>query len=444
MTDTMKQPELQDVVQSHRQLKASYLDTIHRLIAVAEFKDKEAASHVKRVGLYCFHFAKQLGWNDERAEMIKYAASMHDIGNIGIPSDILFKPTRLTPEELALVKTHTTIGGMILHGSKSPILQMAEQIARHHHERWDGTGYPFGLQGEAIPIEGRIAAFADQYDALRSMRPYKPHYDYVKAYRIIVEGNERMSPRRFDPRLLEVFKATHKALDGIYELDQDLTRYDRIRNLKPFIMLEPDKVCALIAKMMERTYEHGEDIIVEGTKGDHYFIIKSGRVAVHKKGKSACEEEQVDLLYEGDGFGEEALIRDDPRTETYRAVEETVVYLLDKDDFNDIMKSSFVKNIFVEDIDFNDRGKYVIIDTRVPQEYEQEHIEGAVSIPVEIMRRKHAHLDPTKTYVTYCTNDSRGLIAAFMLKNYGYNAVCLRGGIGSWTGPIVTAPDGVG
>jgi CRP-like cAMP-binding protein len=434
----MKQPALLDV---HRQLKESYLDTIHRLIAVAEFKDKEAASHVKRVGLYCFHFAKQLGWDDEQAEMIKYAASMHDIGNIGIPSDILLKPSRLTPAELALVKTHTTIGGEILHGSKSAILQMAEKIATSHHEGWDGTGYPFGLKGEEIPIEGRIAAFADQYDALRSQRPYKPRYDYVKAYRIMVEGSDRMRPQHFDPQLLEIFKATHRALDSIYEIDQDISRYDRIKTLEPFMLLEPEKIYALIAKMTERTYKYGENIIVEGTKGDCYYIIKSGRIAVFKKGKNECEAEHVKLLYEGAGFGEEALIRDDPRNETYRAVDETVVYVLDKDDFNNIMKSSFVKNIFVEDIDLKERDRYVIIDTRVPLEYEQEHIEGAVSIPIEILRSKYAHLDPAKMYITYCTNDARGLIGAFMLKNYGYNAVCLRGGISSWTGPKAAGPN---
>jgi putative two-component system response regulator len=436
---------LKDVVRSQQRLKANYQDTICRLITVAEFKDEGAASHVRRVGLYCAHFAKQLGWDNDRVEMIKNAASMHDIGNIGIPSDVLLKPTRLTPEELALVKTHTIIGGKILQGSESDLLRMAEIIAVNHHERWDGTGYPSGLRGEKIPIEGRIAAFADQYDALRSIRPYKPHYDYVKAYRIIVEGNDRMGPRHFDPQLLEIFKDTHKALENIYDLDQDLSRYDRIKTLKPFILLEPDKIYALIAKMTERTYAYGENIIVQGEKGDHcYYIIKSGRVAVFRKGKGASEEEQVDLLSEGDGFGEEALIQDEPRRATCRALEETVVYALDKADFNDIMKASFLKNIFAEDMSAGEhRDKYVMIDTRVSHEYEQEHIEGAVNIPVEDLRRKYAQLDPAKAYVTYCTHDARGLISAFLLKNHGFNAKCLRGGISSWTGPTVSASDAV-
>jgi putative two-component system response regulator len=98
---------------------------------------------------------------------------------------------------------------------------MAETIAINHHERWDGTGYPAGLKGEEIPIEGRITAFADQYDALRSIRPYKPPFDYVMAYRIMVEGNERMGPRHFDPKLLEVFKDTHKAIEQMYDQYKD-------------------------------------------------------------------------------------------------------------------------------------------------------------------------------------------------------------------------------
>jgi putative two-component system response regulator len=432
------QAELQNVVRSQKRLKASYLDTIFRLITVAEFKDEAAASHVKRVGLYCAHFAKQLGWDDERTEMIRYAASMHDIGNIGIPSDILIKPSRLSPEELALVRTHTIIGGKILQGSESSLIQMAEIIALNHHERWDGMGYPFGLKGEDIPIEGRIAAFADQYDALRSVRPYKPHYDYVKAYRIMVEGNERMGPHHFDPQLIEIFKDTHKAFESIYDNDQDLSRYDRIRTLNPFILLEPNKIYALIAKMTEKTYSFGEDIIVQGEKGGHYYIIKSGRAAVLRKGRGAGEEEQIDMLGVGEGFGEEALLRDDPHDSTCRAMEETIVYALDKEDFNKIMKSAFLHDIFVEDINTGVyRDKYVLIDTRVPHEYEQEHIEGAVNIPIEVLRRKYTQLDPGKAYITYCTNDARGLIAAFLLKNHGFNTKCLRGGINSWTGPTV-------
>jgi len=212
---------MKDLVESQRSLKESYLDTIYRLTFVAEYKDEATESHVKRVGLCCAHIAKQLGWSEERVETIQCAAPMHDIGKIAIPSDILLKPSGLSHEELALVKTHTTVGGRILHGSRSAFLQMAERIAINHHERWDGTGYPAGLAEEKIPIEGRIAAFADQYDALRSIRPYKPPFDYIMAYRIMVEGNERMGPQHFDPQILQIFKDTTREYEEIYERYKD-------------------------------------------------------------------------------------------------------------------------------------------------------------------------------------------------------------------------------
>ncbi len=225
---------------------------------------------------------------------------------------------------------------------------------------------------------------------------------------------------------------------------EDYAHYNKIKTLQPFVLLEPDRMYALLARMTEKTYGIGEDIIAQGEKGDYFYIIKSGSVAVLQKKKGGQEAKQAATLGEGDGFGEEALIRDDPRNATCRALEETVVYALDKVDFNQILKSSFLDNIFSEDIDVNTyREKYVIIDARIPQEYEEEHIEGAVNIPVEELRKKYAELDPKKAYITYCTNDARGMVAAFLLKNRGFKAKCLRGGVSSWTGPVVTGGDGV-
>jgi len=216
----------------------------------------------------------------------------------------------------------------------------------------------------------------------------------------------------------------------------DSSSFNKIKTLQPFALLEPDRMYALLARMQERIYSLGEDIIAQGEKGDYYYIIKSGRVAVLRKSKGERDQKQVALLGEGDAFGEEALIRDDPRNATCRAVEETTVYVLVKVDFDQIMKDSFLDNIFVEDISVqNYRDKYVVIDARVPPEYEGEHIEGAVSIPVEVLRKKYPKLNPKKAYITYCTNDARGMVAAFLLKNHGFNARCLRGGISSWEGP---------
>jgi len=217
----------------------------------------------------------------------------------------------------------------------------------------------------------------------------------------------------------------------------DHAYYNKIKVLQPFALLDPDRMYALMARMNERTYAAGEDIIVQGEKGDYYYIVKSGRVEVLKKGKDREEASRVAVLTEGDGFGEEALIRDDPRNATCRAMEDTVVCALDKVDFSQILKASFLDNIFAEDINLETyRDKYVIIDARVPEEYGEEHIQGAVSIPVEALRRKYVELDPKKEYITYCTNDARGMVAAFLLKNHGFKARCLRGGISSWSGPV--------
>ncbi len=223
---------------------------------------------------------------------------------------------------------------------------------------------------------------------------------------------------------------------------RDLSFYDKIKTLQPFVLLDPDKMYALQARMMKKTYALGEDIIVQGEKGDYYYIIKSGRVAVLKKKKGETSAKQVAILEEGQGFGEEALIRDDPRNATCRAIEETTVYAIDKVDFDKCLKSEFLDNIFAEDISVQTyRERYVVIDARVPPEYEQEHIEGSLSIPVEVLRDKYKELDPKKSYVTYCTNDSRGMVAAFLLKNHGFNAKCLRGGISSWEGPVTAGAE---
>ncbi|MEK6791290.1 MAG: HD domain-containing phosphohydrolase [Deltaproteobacteria bacterium] len=205
-----------ELIESKLALKNGYIDTVHKLTRIAEYKDQETAAHIRRVGHLCSCLAGSMGWDNDAVETIFYASPMHDIGKVAIPSDILLKPGPLKPEEFALMKTHTTVGGSILKNSKALILQMAEWIAYNHHERWDGSGYPEGRSGEDIPLEAAIMNLVDQYDALRSERPYKPSLTHEKVFRIITEGDGRTLPSHFNPRLLEVFKDTHEEFNKTY------------------------------------------------------------------------------------------------------------------------------------------------------------------------------------------------------------------------------------
>ncbi len=198
-------------------IRKGYIETIQRLTTTAEYKDKDTGSHLRRIGLYAKLMAEVMGLTAENSELLYITAPMHDLGKIGIPEQILLKPGPLTVDEFEAVKKHTVIGAAIFKGSDSVFLKMAETIALSHHEKWDGSGYPHGLKKDEIPVESRIISIVDQYDAIRSRRPYKPPYDHRTAYRILTEGDEKSNPDHFDPEILKAFKKCHEKFNEIYE-----------------------------------------------------------------------------------------------------------------------------------------------------------------------------------------------------------------------------------
>ena len=172
-----------------------------RLIAASEHRDNETGMHVRRIGLYAAEMARLMGWGQESVDTIQSAAPMHDIGKIGVPDAILQKPSSLTEEEWVIMKRHTTMGATILKGSTVPFIQMGARIAIGHHEKWDGSGYPKGLKGEAITLEARITALVDVYDAVSNRRHYKEPWPEDRVVDLIQKG----SGSHFDPQLVALF-----------------------------------------------------------------------------------------------------------------------------------------------------------------------------------------------------------------------------------------------
>ena len=189
------------------------------LARAAEANDIDTGNHILRVGEYAAMVARELGQSEKFTDLIHSQATLHDVGKVHIPSHILKKAGRLTEEEMVEMRKHTTFGAMII--GDHPRLEFGKRIALCHHERWDGTGYPAGLKGEAIPLEARITAICDCYDALRNSRVYKPNYDHDGAVGIITKGDDRMRPEHFDPKVMAAFIKLTAKFDELYQKMRD-------------------------------------------------------------------------------------------------------------------------------------------------------------------------------------------------------------------------------
>jgi putative two-component system response regulator len=192
---------LEEMAEAQRLAYLAQLDTVERLAIVAEYKDKVTARHIHRMSRYCAVIARGMGLPPGEVELILHASRMHDVGKIAVPDAILRKTSELDGPEWDIMRRHPTVGSRILDNSTSQLLEAGRVIALHHHERWDGAGYPSGLSGESIPLWGRICAVADVFDAVTSERPYKPAYSNEEARRILLEGRGT----QFDPQVVDVF-----------------------------------------------------------------------------------------------------------------------------------------------------------------------------------------------------------------------------------------------
>ena len=200
----------QKVRERTRELEEAQHEILSRLALAAEYRDDQTGEHTRRVGHMSALLARELGLSDEEAELIRQAAPLHDLGKIGIPDGVLMKPGRLTQEEFLTMKTHTDIGASLLSGSRFPLLRLAQEIARTHHEWWNGGGY-FGMVGEAIPLASRIVSVADTFDAITHDRPYRA----AASIRAALEELRREAGRQFDPKVVEAMARVLEAEVGL-------------------------------------------------------------------------------------------------------------------------------------------------------------------------------------------------------------------------------------
>jgi putative two-component system response regulator len=248
----------EELKHAFERIKAASLETIYRLSMASEYKDEDTGSHIKRMSRYCAAVARRMGLDESTIETILYAAPMHDLGKIGIPDLILTKPAKLDPLEWEIMKQHTIIGAQILKGSDAEFIRLGETIAQHHHEKWDGSGYPNNLKGIEIPVAGRIAAIADVFDALTSKRPYKEPFSVEKSLAIIREGRGS----HFDPEVTDAFFAIQDEILNIKtQYSEDNQPAFEIPELKVLLQQYNREELHKEPKMSEIEWEKSQDLI---------------------------------------------------------------------------------------------------------------------------------------------------------------------------------------
>lgn len=203
------------------ELEKLEIDTLTSLACAADLKDPETGEHIERIGRYAETIGRCYGLSENQQALLRRSAPLHDVGKIGVPDAILLKTGKLTVDEVTEMKKHPLHGYDILRRVQGEQLLCAANIALYHHERWDGTGYPYGLSGSEIPLEARITAIVDVYDALRSERPYKEAFSHDVSMKIILEGDGRTSPEHFDPELLRLLRENDSLMAEIFEAVQD-------------------------------------------------------------------------------------------------------------------------------------------------------------------------------------------------------------------------------
>ncbi len=214
--ESVVEERTRELIATLEELRRAQLETLFRLGRAAEFRDDETGRHILRVSHVSYQIARSLGLEEQFCQDVLYTSPLHDVGKIGIPDRILLKPGRLTDEERKIMQAHTVIGAEILKG-ESRLDQMAQTIALTHHERWDGRGYPRGLRETEIPLEGRLVAVADVFDALVSRRVYKPPMPWDKALKILEEERAH----HFDPEMVDAFLGVLDEVRRIYDQFRD-------------------------------------------------------------------------------------------------------------------------------------------------------------------------------------------------------------------------------